>query len=149
MCELGFGGRKIPWAASYWSGQLGQWAKLKVTVKTLFTYCGSISKRPRGRSAGSPSVPFSQQNGPGWGLGRPERMADGKYLRIISLPRAAQTKASCFVNLRPRKWERLGVGKYRDKSEEKCLQAAPWPLPPLRRSLKTQLERVSAQGPLL
>lgn len=30
-----------------WGSQLIQWAKMKITIKSLFTYCDNISKRPK------------------------------------------------------------------------------------------------------
>lgn len=88
-------------------------AKLKVTVQTLLTYCDSISRRRRGRVLGHPVFHFHSRMARGAGLGKPEQMADGEYLRTILAARKRTNKAFfCFVDLRPGKWERLGVGKY-------------------------------------
>ena len=95
------------------SSQLGQWAKLKVVIKSLFIYCDNTNKRPK-RKAPAPQCFTSA-----W------RMVMGAGTGgIVSLLRSTEQRClqSLLVDLRSQRMERGRDSTRKAKSDgKKCL----------------------------
>lgn len=130
MCESGsLEEERFPWAARCWSGQLGQWAKLKVTVQELCSLTVMfISRRRRGRVLGHPVFHFTAE-WHGVRVDKPEQMADGEYLRTISLPRENKQKPSSVLWTWGQGNGKVRSGKVLRRVEKSVLRLLPYPSP--------------------